>query len=226
MLSIGMSMTCCFAENSPTADLRLAERLAGVGRNRSAVQGLYGLRGRWHMTHSEHGPAVSSLREAVRMAREVGEENTTACALLAVARLRLGENFDAAAEAERLGEREPGSVAVAELWGELGERDKAIAQALRAHTWAVADGEPYVFRDELDRARNLLTKLGEPLPEVPRHDPTKAEVFPWEAEVRSMIDKLNAEGAKKTKAARKTKKTKKVKGLRRKKPAASNESIV
>lgn len=179
------------------ADLQLAERLAGDGRNRSTAQDLHLLRGHWHMARSERGPAAASLGEAVRMAREVGEDNITACALLAVARLRLGESFDAAGEAERLGKRVPHNVAVAELWRELGEREKAIAQGLRAHRWAVADGEPYVFRYELDRARKLLTDLGEPLPEVPRYDPAKAEVFPWEADVRAVIDKLNAERAAK-----------------------------
>jgi hypothetical protein len=94
-------------------------------------------------------------------------------------------------EAERLSNA-GGGLALAELWHALGERDRAIEHALRAHQWSVADGEPYVQRYWLDRTRALLADLGVPLPDVPRYDPAKAHIFSFEAELRVFIDKLKA----------------------------------
>jgi hypothetical protein len=55
---------------------------------------------------------------------------------------------------------------VAELWWRLREHDHAVEHALRAHRWAVADGEPYVYRYYLDRTRTLLAELGPPQDEI------------------------------------------------------------
>jgi tetratricopeptide (TPR) repeat protein len=174
--------------------LAQAEALARGGRNRSVTRHLYTLRGEWYLARDEPARAVASLTEAVRMAREVGGEVAHPEALLALARLRAGERFDAVGEGERLGKAgDEAALAVAELWRELGDRDRAIEHALRAHRWAVADGEPYVHRYELDRTRALLTEHGAELPEVPRHAPATVKPFPWEKDVRAFIDKLRAE---------------------------------
>ena len=77
------------------------------------------------------------------------------------------------------------------LWPNSGE---SLA-ALRAHEWAVADGEPYVYRHLLDSTRTLLEELGAELPEVPQHDPASDPPFEWEADVRKMIEELKAERA-------------------------------
>lgn len=179
--------------------LQHAEALAKGARNRNVIESLYSLRGEWQMLRGEPGRAIDSLAEAVRMAREVGAPNVHCEALLAMACLRAGEQFDAHAEAERLSEREGGILAIAELWYSLGERARAVEHALRAHKWYVAEGEPYVQRYRLDRTRALLTDLGEPLPKVPRYDPGKAKTYPFEADVRAFIDKLNAQRARKKK---------------------------
>jgi len=174
------------------AALAQAETLARGGRNRTATQDLHGLRGEWHLARDEPARAAASLAEVVRMAREVGGVAARAEALLALARLRAGERSDARGEADRLSQRWT-SLAIAELWRELGDRDRAVEDALSAHDWAVADGEPYVRRYDLDRTRALLSELGAELPEVPRHDPSTVRPFPWEKDVRALIDKLRAE---------------------------------
>ena len=137
------------------------------------------------------------------MAREVGREDPVAEARLALARLRAGMPGDAHAEAERLSTSAGGTLALAELWRELGDRDRAVEHALRAHRWAVADGEPYVHRYYLDRTRALLAGLGAALPEVPRHDPAKTPPYPWETDVRAFIAKLRADREAKEAAAAK-----------------------
>ncbi|MEM7044186.1 MAG: DUF4062 domain-containing protein [Pseudomonadota bacterium] len=173
--------------------LAKAETLAREGRNRNGVRQLAYLRGQFHMERDETGKAVDSLVKAVRMAREVGSEDAGAEACLALARRRAGDTFDAQAEAERLDNKEDkAALAVAELWRELGESDRAIAAALRAHEWAVADGEPYVFRYELNRTRAVLEELGADLPEVPKYDPASDPPFEWEDDVRKLIEELRA----------------------------------
>jgi hypothetical protein len=108
--------------------------------------------------------------------------------------LRAGEPVHARAEAERLdGDDKIAALALAELWSDLGEPDCAIAAALRAHEWAVAAGEPYVYRHELDQARALLEKFGAQLPDIPTCDPASATPYPWEDDVKGLIEKLKAE---------------------------------
>jgi hypothetical protein len=58
---------------------------------------------------------------------------------------------------------------------------------------ATADGEPYVWRYYLDRTRALLAELGATLPEEPRYDPSTTPSYPWEKDVRAVIERLRAE---------------------------------
>ena len=115
------------------------------------------------------------------MAREVGQEDAESKARSALARLRAGDRFDARGEADRLSKTEDKAAgAVADLWSALGERNLAVEHGRRAHRWAVADGEPYVRRYDLERVRALLTSLGAALPEVPKYDPSTAITYAWE----------------------------------------------
>jgi hypothetical protein len=149
-----------------------AETSAKNGYNRRVIRRLHRLRGEWCLAQKEPASAVESLTENLQMSREVGDEAASDEALIALARLRAGTDFDARGEAERLtaamNKATKGALALAELWHTLGERNAAVEHALRAHRWAAAEGEPYVHRYYLDRARALLGELGVTLPEVPR----------------------------------------------------------
>src|ERR1019366_886357 len=57
------------------------------------------------------------------------------------------------------------------------DRAQATKHALAAYKWAWADGEPYVRRYELNKARAVLEKLGVAIPNLPHYDPAKAEKF-------------------------------------------------
>jgi tetratricopeptide (TPR) repeat protein len=174
-----------------------AETAAHGGHSRRFVKDLHEVRGEWCLRRGELSSAIEQLSHAVRMAREADDEDVFCEALLALARVRSGARFDARAEAERLSKAGPRSIAVAELWRELGDRDRALDDALRAHQRYIGDGEPFVFRRHLDRTRALLTGLGAPLPEVPKYDPAKAKIYLWEKDVRAFIEKLKAERAEK-----------------------------
>ena len=174
-----------------------AEIWAGKGHNRQALRELAQLRGEFHLQRREKRSAVDSLVRAVRMAREVGQQCIAAEALLVIARLRAGESFETCTEAERLsGAQDRDQVYIAELWRELGDPGRAVSAARRAHDWAIADGEPYVFRYELNRSRALLEELGAELPEIPEYTPASDPPFQWESDVRMMIEELKSKHAK------------------------------
>jgi hypothetical protein len=171
-----------------------AEQLAKAGKNRLVVRRLHGLRGEWNLERGGWALAAESLREAVTMARAVGQTTAKAETQLALAQFQLGQLADPRREAEQLASaRQPSHRALADLWLAIGDREKAKRHALEAYKWAWADGEPYVRRYELNKARALLEKLGAEIPNLPPYDPAKDEKLPWEDEVAAAIEKLRAE---------------------------------
>jgi hypothetical protein len=183
-----------FYNDSLTSDmLEKAESTARSGYNAIKVEHCHALRGEWHLSRGETELAVESLTEGVRLARGTGRNVEHLEALLTLARLRSGLLAETRDEAENLrGTNGLAALTVAEIWQELGDRDRAIGHALRAHKWAVGDGEPYVKRYRLDRARDFLKKLDAPLPIVPDHDPSQDTSYRWEADVRQHIAVLKA----------------------------------
>jgi tetratricopeptide (TPR) repeat protein len=175
-------------------DLDRAERLAEAGKNRGTIRHVHELRGRWRLERGEWALAVESLGEAVRRAREVGADDRSVAAGLALAKFHCGELTHPQEEAERLESLGQPGVELAELWAAIGDVEGAKRHALAAYKWAWADGEPHVFRWDLDKARALLEKLGAEVPVLPPYDPAKAPKFPWEDEVRAAIEKLKAAG--------------------------------
>jgi hypothetical protein len=174
--------------------LAYAEQLASAGKNRYAVRWLYGLRGEWLLERGEWALAADSLREAVSMSRAVGLVDAAAETRLTLDRFHLGQLADSQREAEQLANaRDPSRRALANLWLAIGDREQAKKHALEAYKWAWADGEPFVRRYELDKARALLEKLGAEIPNLPPYDPAKYEKLPWEDEVAATIENLRAE---------------------------------
>ncbi len=177
-------------------DLMHAETLAKQGRDRSLIRDLHRLRGEWHMEQGQWPQAAASLEEAVRMAREVGQADPAAEAQLALANFHLGRLAEHRHEAERLSlERSPSHGDLAALWLAIGDSEEAKKHALAAYKWAWADGEPYVRRYELDKARGLLEKLGAENPNLAPYDPDKDDKLPWEQEVADAVAKAKAEKA-------------------------------
>jgi tetratricopeptide (TPR) repeat protein len=149
-----------------------AEQLAQSGLNRPSARALYALRGEWHLKRHEWAQAVESLHEAIRMTREAHLDDTHLVARLALARFRLDSLPDARSEAIRLSnESGPAQLALAELWDAIGDTERAVFHAQAAYQWAWADGEPFVHRYQLDRARALLELLGTEIPALAAFDP-------------------------------------------------------
>ena len=182
--------------------LTRAEELTKKGRDRETIRALHRLRGQWQLEQSRYSLAAESLHEAVRMARAVGQTDAKSEALLALARFYLNDLSNPCDEAERLSMyRKLSHLIIAELWLAIGDREQATKHALDAYKWAWADGEPYVRRYELNKARALLEQLGADIPDLPPYDPAKDEKLPWEDEVAAAIEKLRAEKEAKNTAA-------------------------
>jgi tetratricopeptide (TPR) repeat protein len=173
-----------------------AEEIAIAGRNRSVISELSFLRGRIEFDKGDYAGAVDRFSKVVAMARGVGAEDVGAEAWLILSRLRAGEKFDASAEAARLASKQPTYSTVA-LFEQLGDREGAVRCALVFHTKAAADGIPYTYAHGLRLVRELLTRLGENLPEVPVYDPDQDPPFPWERRVVQLIEKVRANNEKK-----------------------------
>lgn len=175
-------------------DLAHAEQLVKLEKDRASIRSLHRLRGEWQLEQGHWELAAGSLRQAVRMARETGKSDKAAEAHLALAKFRLNQLHDLRLEAEQLSSaRNPSHRALADLWLAQGDHERAQKHALAAYKWAWADGEPYVHRYELNKARALLEKLGVTVPNLPPYDPGKDEKLPWEEDVVAAIVKLRAE---------------------------------
>lgn len=175
-------------------DFTRAQELARAGKNRFTVRSMHWLRAEWHIARHQWANAAGILREAIRMAHEVGQRDAASEARLALCRFHLGQLPNPRLEAERLGGI--GSVGhgmLADLWLAIGDTEQATKHALAAYKWAWADGEPYVRRNALDHARDLLQQLDVEVPDLPPYDPGKEEKFPWEDEVLAAIEQLRAE---------------------------------
>jgi hypothetical protein len=172
-------------------DLEAAEDLARTGQNRASIRLLHRLRGEWRYSRGEHALAAESFQDAIRMAHEAGFPDPTSETLLALARFRLNQLPAAREEALRLSaSRDPAHLLLAELWHALGDTERAAVHVKAAYRRAWADGEPYVRRYSLDRAKTLLQQLGEDIPALPTYDPAQHPINPWEDEIAAAITEL------------------------------------
>jgi tetratricopeptide (TPR) repeat protein len=150
--------------------LESTEKIVKGSRNRSNLINFYSLRGEWLLSKDNAADAKDCLAEGIRLSHEAGDTAPTAQVLLNLANLRLGRNVEEIRfEATQLSrDDEADDIYLADLWWALGDKANASKHALEAYKAAWADGEPYVSRYELTRARALLAELGTPVPDLPR----------------------------------------------------------
>lgn len=154
---------------------------------------MHTLRGEWNLEQGRWAAAADAFRQAITFAREVGEREPAAEARLALAGFHCGELDDPRLQADLLERAGGARRTLGELWFAIGDRERAERAALAAYKSAWAEGEPYVWRWQLNKARRLLEKLGVEPPNLPPYDAAKDEKLPWEDEVRATIETLRAE---------------------------------
>ena len=169
------------------------EELAQKGKDRTIIRELHVLRGKWYVEQEQWEPATTSFHEAVRMIREVGQKDEEAEVFLALAQFHCNQLSDPHHSANKLSNiKNAAHFPLAELWFAIDDHEQATKYALSAYKWAWADGEPYVHRYELNKARALLEQLNVSIPDLPPYNPAKDKKFPWEAEVAAVIEELKA----------------------------------
>ena len=128
------------------------------------------------------------------LAHKVGKIDRRSEIRLAFAKCKLKELPEASQVAEQFASslEEPCHRALADLWFALGNHERAKYHAVAAHKWAWGDGEPYVHRYELNKARALLNQLGTEIPELPDYDASKDEKLKWEDAVADVIQQIRA----------------------------------
>ncbi len=191
----------CLAANflwqgrSPAEPLAAAERLARSVNARGDLRRALELHGEWCLAEGDAAAAVAAFDESAGLARASGLTDLGTECWLALARQQAGQLDDPRAEAERLQAAGGNGYALAKLWQAAGDLVQAGAQALTTYRRAWADGEPYVWRFHLDRARQLLAELGEPEPQLPPYDPASFRRFDWQDDVEAAIADIETEKA-------------------------------
>lgn len=173
-----------------------AERLAHNERNRQGIRYLHGLRGRWRLERGEWVLAAASLQEAVALARAAGLRDGEAETQFALAQYHLGQLGEPRHTAELLAQLpQRDDLTLAVLWHTIGDIEQARRHALAAYRWAWSDGEPFVWRHELDKASELLARLGAEIPDLSPYNPANDQIEPWEIDVQDIFEELRAEEA-------------------------------
>ncbi len=174
---------------SDEGDLIQAERLAHEFGSRQVLREIHRLRGDWRLETGDWQSAIESFESAVRMAGERGLRDVEAETGLALAKFHLEKLADPLDRAEEMSAApNPAHLKLGALWLALGKRDKSLFHANEAYKLAWADGEPYVFRYELEKAAALLAELRAPIPTLPIRRPEDDERFPWEEPLMAFLE--------------------------------------
>ena len=177
--------------------LSVAMRAAREGRNRSGIRPLHNLRGKWLLSVGRFAESEAAYEQGIAMGRESGLPTPDAEIGRALAQAKQGKIDQARETAERIALLEdPPEISLAELFLALGDRTKALEFVARGYRQAWADGMPYVDWRNLQRCRAVFEALGEPEPQLPPFDRSKATPLPFEAEVRAFIEELKAKKKK------------------------------
>ena len=192
-----------FYKNELTEDIVEEARLiTKTNTSRSGLEAIEFFSGMWALEQGRNEAALKCFDSYIDLLGEHQEDSDDVEIWRGLVRFRLGEACEARDIAQRFEVAEKtAALALAELWHELGDYERGVNYALKAHKWATADGEPYVHAYWLKRTRALLEKFGSPLPEVPKFDLAAHPPFEWEADLEKMIVKYEAEAEAKADAS-------------------------
>lgn len=143
--------------------------------------------------------ALSYFLEAVRLAQDIGS-GSLAILQGGLARtyaqrnqLPLALKTIEAALAEPAAAHGHGDLynSAAEVYLAHGDAEQAEHYAFRAYEAAWAEGFPYIYHWNVERAQRLLASMNQTEPTVPRYDPAHARPIPQEAMIRALIQSLS-----------------------------------
>lgn len=156
------------------------------------MRNLWGLRGSWHLEKREWKSAKKALQQAVLLAHRAGKVDRRSELRLALVQHELQQLSDARQMIEHLERDAEGDCyeSLAALSLAIGLKEQAGLFARAAYKWAWADGEPFVRRYQLRKAKEILYSIGESPPELPDYDKECDIDFPWVGSAAKEIDRL------------------------------------
>jgi tetratricopeptide (TPR) repeat protein len=160
------------------------------------IREIYRLRGESALQQGQFSTAAGFYLDTITLGRKSGIPVAGLLGRLAYTRVR--ENFHDEARAlieEALDNEDPVRIhdlynSAAEVYLALGDEAQAADYAYRAYETAWADGEPYVWRWRLDRARAVLASLNLPEPDMPAFHADRIEQIPFEDEIFRFVENL------------------------------------
>jgi len=173
--------------------LASAEKLNRSGKSALGHRNLCALRGYWELELNNFMAAKKYLQDAVALAHKAGKIDRRSEICLAIAKYNLKELHEPSQVAEQFAYEvgETCNLVLANFYFAIDDQRQAEKFAFAAYKWACGDGEPYVRRWELNKARSLLEKLNVEIPEIPPYDPAKDNKSPWENDVAAAIKRFS-----------------------------------
>ena len=186
-------------------DLARGESVAADGRGVQNQHAFAALRAEWELSRGNASAALDAAEVALSVVRRTGESAADYLGLRAHALARLGRASDASealAEGARVwdGLLPRFAFHAAETSHALGDINGARDFVLRAHRCAWADGPPYSHRYYLERCAERMEQGRIPEPRLKQFRADATAPVPFEAELREVIARYNAGGARRRSA--------------------------
>jgi len=165
-------------------------------QNSVEVREIYRLRGEAALQRGQYNIAADFFQDTITLARRSGLSVAGLMGRLAYARVRQ-ELYNEAKLIiqEALEQQTKGHIydlysSAAEVYFYLGEPEAAREYAMKSYLVAWADGVPYSWWWQLERAKRVLEALRVDYPDLPQFNSSKIEKAPYEDEILSFIEEL------------------------------------
>jgi hypothetical protein len=172
--------------------LKHAEDINALDESALGMRNLIALRGAWFAERGDWENTRVWLQDAVARAHKVNKFDRRSEINLAIANYhlnRLPNAHEVAASLAR--DIQPWCQRhLAELWIALGRPDEAKKYAIAAYRWAWAEGEPFVRRNELEKANDLIHTLGIEPPILKSFEADEKRETTWELDLKQAIEEI------------------------------------
>jgi len=174
--------------------LHKTEKIIKKGKQNQGLIELNHLWSLWLINQADYQHAQDKLQWVIAEKRDRGLDTHAEDCYLALCQYHLGILANPTEKATQLAQaKRPAHQPIAELWLAIGKHTQAKHHALKAYKEAWGEGEPYVFRYWLNKAKAVLEQLGEPIPDLPPCNPATAVKIPYEDEIVALIEKWEKE---------------------------------
>ncbi len=148
----------------------------------------------WKMELGEAELAYENINKAINLIQIMGEYNPTSYSIKAWILAHLNRKEEAKNQLLLIDENDHLYYA-AIAWWLLGEEVNAKKSVIRAYKNSWSLGPPYTYKFTMDKTKKFMDDRGWEVPELSHFDENK-EVVPFQKEIETIIDRLNAKKKK------------------------------